>query len=400
MTAGRSSRPRGAGVASFPLIVVAVLAAAGASLALAACPGGPTSIGDRLARVTAPGPARTARAPQAPAAPPASSMRPRVRLMATGGTISNRGDRRLTAEELIASVPGLGSYVRAEGEQFRNVQSTELSLDDFLRLSRRIGAVLRGDPDLGGVVVSAGTDTLEELAYFLHLTVRDRRPVVVVGAMRHPGSPGYEGAANLLAAFRVAGDPVSRGMGALVVLNDEIHSARDVRKADAVRLDAFDSGATGALGVVDADRVVYYRRPLRRFGPDSEFDIETTSRLPRVDILLVYQDAPGDLIRASVDAGARGLVIAAAGAGAVSSAQRDGLVAAADRGVVVVFSTRTGGGRVARGDLQGVRGSSATGTPPPLAAEDLSPVKARLLLALGLTRTTDRTHLQRLFDDY
>jgi L-asparaginase len=149
---------------------------------------------------------------------------PRVFLYATGGTISNRDGGRLTVDDLIKSVPNLDQRVRAEGEQFTNVSSGQITIDQWLDLSRRINDRFKKDAELAGVVVTSGTDTLEELAYFLHLTVRDVRPVVVVGSMRNPSQTGYEGVANLDDAFRVAADPSARDMGVLVVLNDQINS--------------------------------------------------------------------------------------------------------------------------------------------------------------------------------
>lgn len=355
--------------------------------------------GVACAQAAAPPPATPAPIATAAAATTPPEPLPRVRLLATGGTISNRDGGRLTAEELVAMVPGLDRHVRAEPEQFSNVASSQLTLAQWVQLSRRASAILAADPDLAGLVVTCGTDTLEELAYFLSLTVRDDRPVVVVGSMRNPSTVGYEGAANLLAGFRVAASAEARGLGALVVLNDEINAARDVTKTDALRLHTFTSGALGVLGVVDRDRVVLLRRPLKRAGARSEFDLAGVSALPRVDVLLVYQDAPGDLVRAAVDLGAKGLVLAVAGAGATSGTQDEGLRYARERGVVVVHATRTGGGRI------------ASEPPPPdrpvpdrfaltVAAEDLSPVKARVLLMLALTRTTDRNEIQRMFEAY
>ena len=326
---------------------------------------------------------------------------PKVRLIATGGTISNRVGGRLTAGELAASVPGLNRWVIVETEQFSNVPSSELTLAQWLRLSRRINELFRADRNLSGVVVTMGTDTLEELAYFLHLTVRDERPVVVVGSMRNPSTVGYEGPANLLAGFRVAADTASRGLGTLVVLNDEVNSAREVTKTDALRLETFQSRAVGLLGVVDADRVVYYRRPVRRHSSQSEFDLARVDELPRVDVLLAYQDAPGDLIKAAVDAGARGIVIAAAGAGATSGTQRDGIAYATARRIPVVLSTRTGGGRIAaEPDLRGNSAPSEGSARSPVSGEDLSPVKARVLLMLALSRSSDRGEIQRMFQEY
>ena len=204
---------------------------------------------------------------------PASSL-PKVRLIATGGTISNRTGSRLTAAELLASMPGIERYARAESEQFANTSSSALTLDQWLALAKRINTLLADDPELAGVVVSSGTDTLEETAYFLNLTVRSDKPVVVVGSMRNPSTLGYEGAANLLDGFRVAAEPQSRGKGVLVVLNDEINAAREVTKTDALRLQTFQTRGYGVLGVVDSDRVVYYRDVVKRHTKESEFDVD------------------------------------------------------------------------------------------------------------------------------
>jgi L-asparaginase len=332
--------------------------------------------------------------------------RARVRLVATGGTISNRSGGRLTAEDLVRLVPQLERHARVESEQFSNLASSQLSLDQWLGLARRLNALFAAESDLAGIVVTSGTDTLEELAYFLHLTVRSDRPVVVVGSMRRPEAVGYEGPANLLAAFRVAADPESRNRGTLVVLNDEIQSAREVTKTDAQRLDTFQSRCCGVLGVVDNDRVVYYRNPVRRHTARSEFDVASITALPRVDVLLTYQGAPGDLLRAAVDAGARGLVLATA-AGATSGTQSDGLRYASDRKVIVVRATRTGSGRIMGG--QNAAQSSTNGATPEastrtvfqsIAGEDLAPIKARILLMLALTRTSEPREIQRMFLEY
>jgi L-asparaginase len=328
---------------------------------------------------------------------------PRVLLIATGGTISNRTGGRLTAQQLTEAIPTIGQYVSAETEQFANVASSEVTLDQWLQLARHINQVYQKDPSLAGIVVTSGTDTLEELAYFLDLTVRDVRPVVVVGSMRNPSTLGYEGAANLLEGFRVAAEPASRNKGVLVVLNDEINSAREVTKTDALRLETFQSRSYGLLGVVDADRVAYYRDVVKRHTAKSEFDLAGVAALPRVDIILVYQGAPGDLIKAAVDAGAKGIVIAAAGAGATAPGQAAGLAYAESKGVFVVTATRTGSGRIA---ARRRPSSPATGTAQrsrgwtSIAAEDLTPLKARILLMAALTKTQDGDVIQRMFTEY
>jgi L-asparaginase len=336
-----------------------------------------------------------------PAAAP-SAERPRVRLVATGGTISNRTGGRLTAEELVASVTGLERYARPEFEQFANSSSSAMTLDQWVQLARRVNDIFNKDADLAGMVVTSGTDTLEETAFFLHLTVRHERPVVVTGSMRNPSTIGYEGAANLLAAFRTAADPASRGRGVLVVLNDEINSAREVTKTDALRLQTFQSRVFGALGTVDGDRVTYGRDVTRRHTAKSEFDAGAIETLPRVDVIMTYQGAPGDLIKAAVDNGARGIVIASAGAGATSGTQNEGIQYALGKKVFVVTSTRTGSGRVAPRRGGGPPGPSEDdgGRVFRIAADDLPPVKARILLMLALTKTQDPVEIQRMFTEY
>jgi len=345
--------------------------------------------------------------PAAQPAQPATTTLPRVHFVATGGTISNRDGGRLTAEELAKSMPGIERYARLTFEQFANVASSALTLKQWLDLSNHINDLYAKNKDIAGVVVTSGTDTLEETAFFLHLTVRDPRPVVMVGSMRNPSTLGYEGAANLLEGVRVAADPASRNKGGLVVLNDEINSARNVTKTDALRLQTFRSRDYGQLGVVDRDRVVFYSQITQRTNDRVEFDLSKVSELPRVDVIMVYQGASGDMIKAAVDNGAKGIVIAVAGAGATSGTQGDGLAYAAEKGVFVVNSTRTGSGRIAppRGEVPTAALANATEAQRrrrqfTIAGEDHTPIKARILLMLALTRTTNRDEIQRIFSEY
>ena len=329
----------------------------------------------------------------------------RVRLITTGGTISNRPGGRLSAVELLASVPDLEDLIEAEAEEFANIPSSALTLDQWTQLARRINEVFQTDPALAGIVVTSGTDTLEELAYFLHLTVRHDRPVVVVGAMRRPDALGYDGAANLRQALRVAGDAESHGRGVLVVFNSEINSAREVTKTDALHLQAFQSRHYGVLGAAARDRVIYYRRLERRHTAGTEFDVEQISRLPRVEIVMAYQGASGDLIRTAVDRGADGIVIAGAGAGSTSAGQRDAIAYAAEQGVSVVMTSRTGGGRIApqRASAEPEDNPAARAgnrRSRRISGEDLAPVKARVLLMLALTVSDDRDVIQRMFSEY
>ena len=323
----------------------------------------------------------------------ADNQLPRIRFIATGGTIASRGNSRMTADEVLEMVPGLHRYARPEPEQFANIASTAMSLDQWVQLARRVNDVFENDPGLAGAVITSGTDSLEELAYFLHLTVRTTKPVVLVGAMRNAGAPGYEGSANVLDAFRVAASTDSHGKGVLVVLNDEINSAREVSKTDALRLQTFQSRPYGILGVVDPDRVVYYREPLKRHTQKTEFDLSGVTALPRVDIMMFYQGAPSDLLRAAVDAGAKGVIIAVAGADLTGGSLAPGITYAQRHGVIVVAATRTGSGRIAALPAGRVREGLIGG-------EDLTPLKARILLMLGLTKTQAPADIQRMFTEY
>jgi L-asparaginase len=344
--------------------------------------------------------AQISAAPAAQTAP--APALPRVRLVATGGTISNKDGGRLTAEELVKLMPNVGRYAQPEFEQFSNLASSALTLDQWVALAKRINQLFTDDPGIRGIVVTSGTDTLEELAYFLNLTVHSPQPVVVVGSMRNPSTLGYEGAANLLEGFRVAADPAAGGRGVLVVLNDEINAAREVTKTDALRLNTFQTRGYGVLGVVDADRVVFYRRVEKKHTAEAEFDLSGVTTLPRVDVVLTYQGAPGDLIKAAVDAGAKGIIVAGAGAGATSGTQGEGISYALGKGVFVVTTTRAGSGRIAARPR--IQAANPPATPNPrdraIAGEDLAPVKARLLLMLALTKTQSGADIQRMFVEY
>jgi L-asparaginase len=326
---------------------------------------------------------------------------PRVRLVATGGTISNKAGGRLTAEELVSLMPNVGRYTRPEFEQFSNVGSSELTLDQWVALAKRVNQIFKDDPGVAGIVVTSGTDTLEELAYFLNLTIRSAKPVVVVGSMRNPSTLGYEGAANLLDGFRVAANPAASGRGVMVVLNDEINAAREATKTDALRLNTFQTRGYGVLGVVDSDRVVFYRRVEQKHTADSEFDLSTVTSLPRVDVVLTYQGAPGDIIKAAVDAGAKGIVVASAGAGATSGTQSEGINYALGKGVFVVTTARAGSGRIAgRPRVASTPAAAPNPRDHAIAGEDLAPIKARILLMLALTTTQSGADIQRMFLEY
>jgi L-asparaginase len=302
--------------------------------------------------------------------PATAAAQPIVRLIATGGTIANHSAGRLSATALAASVPGLASIARVETETFASVSSLELSLAEWAALATRVSQVLAGG-DVSGVVITGGSDTLEELAWYLDLTVTSDRPVVVTGAMRRPSDPKPDGPGNLADALRVAVRLDARGRGTLVVMGGLILRARDATKVATSGVEAFGTFRGGPEGRVRQGRVRFRRaaapRPSRRFAPGP---------LPR-----------GDLIDASVQRGARGLVIASAGAGAMTAAQIDAAEAASRAGIPVVVASRVPRARLLPTDVP-------TGM---IAAGALSPVKARILLMLALARGDTRSELAALF---
>ena len=331
--------------------------------------------------------------------------KPRVYLFGTGGTISFVGEtrtdfanysyhgRQLAISEMLARVPEAQSLAAVVAEQVINVGSAEVYPSHWLTLAKRINARLASDPDAAGAAVTHGTATLEETAYFLNLAVRDRRPVVVTGAMRPPSAMGTDADNNLLDAVRVAAAPQSAGRGALVVLNNEIQAAREVTKTDSYRLETFRSGPMGFLGYADSDgAVAYYRYPERRHTADSEFNIAHIDELPPVDIAYAYAGASGAVSDALVAAGARGIVAAGLGSGGSPAPFMDGLQRAMAAGIPVVLATQVGAGRV----LQTRRFTEAGY----IVADNLHPKKARILLMLGLTQTTNPAELQRMMLEY
>lgn len=318
---------------------------------------------------------------------------PRVHVIATGGTIAGRSTGgQLTGAQLVEAVPELEEIADLEVEEFSRIGSSAMTPDHWLRLSRRIGELFDADPGLAGIVVTHGTDTMEETAYFLHLTVDDDRPVVLVGSMRNASAVSADGPANLLSAVRVAGHPHAGGRGVLVVLNDEIHSARDVRKMDNNRVDTFDS-EWGPLGVVDPDRVVFRRTVTTRHTTSSELRIDgEVAELPAVPVVADFAGNDGSVLRDWMASGVAGVVVQAFGGGRGSPGMREAVSDAATQGVPVILASRVPEGRV----LDAMSAPDAG----VLSAGDLPPHKARVLLMLALLRERDGAELQRLLDTH
>jgi L-asparaginase len=334
---------------------------------------------------------------------------PLVWVLATGGTIAGRGasSTRITeykagtllADDLIKSVPEIKEYAEVKVEQLFNVPSPDLTLGNWLTLARRINAIFASDSRVAGIVVTHGTSTLEETAYFLNLTVRDDRPVVLTGAMRPATAISADGPLNLLNAIRTAGTPEARGQGVLVVLNDEINAARDVTKTSTYRVETFHAPDLGYLGYVDADRVEFYRASTRRHTSRSEFDVSGINELPNVDIVYSYVQPNTELIRTLVTSGVKGIVFAATGAGGLSSVERNALKSlrgSAGFWPVLVRSSHVGSGRVIGLTAQREEYEELGIIP----GDTLNPQKARILLMLALTRTGDLKDITRMFAEY
>jgi L-asparaginase len=347
-----------------------------------------------------------AAAAAAPMAAPAAQRtgKPKIAVVGTGGTISGVSDTRVSFQTYQSGKlkisdmvnylqPEIGKVADVSTVQFGNKGSGGYSIKDYYDLTKTVDEELK---DADGVVVTTGTDTMEEFAYWLDLTVRSHKPVVLTGSMRPWTVIGTEAPANLYNAISLAASGKTACNGTVIMLNDEIQAARDVTKTNAVRMDTFQSREVGVLGYVDETRIRMLRAtPRAQYCDDSRkwatpFDLSKVDRekLPRVEVVYSYQDAGGEAISAFADAGVRGIVTAGTGTGGISGAQSAARTAAVAKGVVFVSTTRTGSGSVYGG----------TGAVVP--GEDLLPQKARLLLLLSLARGGDTETIRRWVSTY
>lgn len=333
------------------------------------------------------------------------AQRPTVYVIGTGGSISGLGPHRLDyvlypelgkrmgIEELLARIPEANDLAEIQSENLIRVGSPSIGPREWLQLAQRINALYGSAHPPLGVVVTHGTATLEETAYFLHLTVKSECPVVVTGAMRPPTALGSDAELNLLDAIRLAACPEAAGRGVLTVLNNEIQSARDVTKANAFRTETFTSRELGFLGYVDSDgKVVFYRDVTRRHTTATPFDVRGRDALPRVDIAYAYGGADGVLVDALREHGADGLVLAGFGGGSYPGAFLEAGKRAVQAGIPVVLATRSTAGRVIMTPQKESAGF--------IVSDDLLPQKARILLMLALGMTRERQALQELFYQY
>ena len=327
---------------------------------------------------------------------------PNIVILATGGTIAGAAasgtqsaytSGAVGIDTMIAAVPGIKDLANIKGEQISSVGSQDMSFTILLTLAKRINALLAQN-DVDGVVVTHGTDTMEESAYFLNLVVKSDKPVVLVGSMRPSTAVSADGPLNLYNAVGVAADPQSGGRGVLVLMNDWIHGAHSLTKTSTTAVQTFMSPLRGLVGVASYGKNDYYNNPVWKHTSASEFDVANVTQLPRVDIIYAYADMPADAIDAAAANGAKGIVIAGVGNGNMNKSSVEAAARAAKKGVVVVRSTRVATGTVGRNvevnddELNFV------------ASDELNPQKARVLLMLTLLKPRTNSEIQKLFYTY
>ncbi len=313
---------------------------------------------------------------------------PLIKIVSTGGTIANTSNGLIAINEVLKDIPEAAKMADFEITEATRVRSGSMRLAQWLDIAQAVRQAAE-DPRVDGIIVPHGTFTVEETAYFLHLTIRTDKPLVLVASQRMHDAVGNDGDRNLLDAIRVTLSPEARGKGVLVVLHEEIHSAREVVKTNQ-RPAGFVSLGRGILGHIEKDQASFYYAPLRRHTYRSEFDIGEIPRLPRVDVVATYVGADDAPARACVEAGAEGLVVNGyAYSGRPAADQQEGLARIASSGIPVVLTNRGGGGRI-----------PVNLEDPYLQGDTLVAHKARILLMLGLTKTKNPRELQRMFNEY
>jgi L-asparaginase len=327
---------------------------------------------------------------------------PNITILATGGTIAGAAatgaqagytSGQVTIDAMVNAVPDIKKLANIKGEQVSNVGSQDMSFDIMLALAKRI-TELAAQKNVDGILITHGTDTMEETAYFLNLVLKTDKPVVLVGSMRPSTAISADGPLNLYNGVAVAADPNAKGRGVLLVMNDWIQSAQNLIKVSTTAVQTFMSPIKGLIGTTAYGVNEYYRFPISTYGAKSEFTVEGVSKLPRVDIIYGCADMPADLIDASVERGARGVVIAGVGNGNMNKSALEACQRAAKKGVFVVRSSRVATGNVGRNvevndDELGL-----------IASSDLNPQKARILLSVALLKPRKPSEVQELFYKY
>jgi L-asparaginase len=328
---------------------------------------------------------------------------PNVVILATGGTIAGTGATSTTTvgytaakigvDALIEAVPELKKVANVRGEQVFQIASENMNNDYWLKLAKRVNTLL-AQSDVDGIVITHGTDTIEETAYFLDLTVKSKKPVVIVGSMRPSTAISADGPINLYNAVLLAGSQDAIGKGVLVTLNDQINAAREVTKTNTSTLDTFKTPELGFLGYIQGSKPFFYRQSTRKNTADTEFDVSNLNSLPQVDIVYGYANMGPVALNAFVAAGAKGIIHAGVGDGSLAATVVPSIVEARRKGVVVVRSSRVGQGIVAR------NGEADDDKLDLVVSDTLNAQKARILLMLALTRTTDTKEIQNIFYKY
>jgi L-asparaginase len=338
------------------------------------------------------------------AAAPAAWALPRIKVLATGGTIAGAQTTQADAgyksgtfsvDDLIKAVPQMTNVAVLSGEQVANIGSQTMNHEVWLKLSSRCNELLK-QADVDGIVITHGTDTMEETGNFLSLVVKSDKPVVLVGSMRPATAISADGPINLYNAVALAGSTDARSRGPLIVINDTIHYAREAQKMHTTRMDTFQSPNRGIAGMMNTGKAFFYSANAVRHTTHSEFSIDglTVAKLPRVEVVYSYANLGGDMIDALVEKGAKGIILAGVGDGNSTDAALAALERAAKQGVAVVRCSRTGAGVVDRNvevndDKLGF-----------IAGMELNPQKARILLMFALTQTGDVQKLQQYFYEY
>jgi L-asparaginase len=336
------------------------------------------------------------------AAAPAKQNLPTVAVLATGGTIAGAAESDVQAgytsgqvgvEQLLNAVPQAKKLANMRGEQISNIGSQDMNDQVWIKLATRINELL-AQPDVAGVAITHGTDTIEETAYFLNLVVKSKKPVVLTAAMRPSTALSADGPLNFYNAVAVAADKNAAGRGVLVVVNDWIHGASSLTKTSTTAVQTFLSPQSGLIGTVAYGEPEWYRGPVGKNTVNSEFTVDKSTVLPRVDIIMAYENMDGKIIDAAVASGAKGLVIAGVGNGNMTKSALDALAAQAKKGIVAVRSSRVATGQVGRNVEVN---DDSLGT---VASLGLNPQKSRVLLRLALMKTKDPKTIQRYFDEY
>lgn len=344
----------------------------------------------------------SADAPTAPTQAVTKQNLPTVYILATGGTIAGAASSKtqmtgykagaLPIETLLEAVPEIHNRANVKGEQIASIGSNNMNNEIWLKLAKRVNELL-AQPDVAGIVITHGTDTIEETAYFLNLVAKSDKPVVLVGAMRPATAISADGPVNLLNAVTLAADKNARGRGVMLAMNDTINGARDVQKTNTIRVDTFQNPELGYLGYFEAGKPVFYKATTRKHTKDTEFDVSNLTELPRVDIVYSHVNDDGKLTEAAVAAGAKGIVHAGTGNGSLHIDAEPALFSAAKNGIIVVRSARVPNGPT----IESLKKWEDAGL---LHSGNLSPQKARILLQLGLTKTKDPAKIQEMFEIY